>query len=168
MGKGKRQLLKNIERAINIFAFLGLITLSANVLIYQLIIHQPPCSLCLLQRAGFLFMALGFLLNIRFGLRASHYAIILLSSCLSALIALRQLAITHKHLTLLFAVHQETWAFAISLLMVVVVTILPAIERRKSELHGQQSYWKAITNSLCGILGSVILVNMLSAIWQWV
>jgi disulfide bond formation protein DsbB len=39
----------------------------------QLLLHELPCPLCLLQRLQFTVLAIGPILNIRFGLRPSHF-----------------------------------------------------------------------------------------------
>ena len=38
----------------------------------QLLLHELPCPLCLLQRILFAMLAIGPILNIRFGPRPSH------------------------------------------------------------------------------------------------
>jgi disulfide bond formation protein DsbB len=41
----------------------------------QLLLHELPCPLCLLQQLQFTVLAVGPILNIRFGLRPGHYAL---------------------------------------------------------------------------------------------
>src|SRR6185503_5237831 len=48
----------------------------------QFILHELPCPLCLLQRILFAALAVGPILNIRFGPRPSHYAMSLLAAIL--------------------------------------------------------------------------------------
>lgn len=48
----------------------------------QFILRELPCPLCLLQRAGMLGVAVGGLLNVKFGIRPSHYGIALISAML--------------------------------------------------------------------------------------
>ena len=45
----------------------------------QLVPHELPCPLCLLQRIQFAMLAVGPILNLRFGVRPSHYAVSLLT-----------------------------------------------------------------------------------------
>ena len=40
----------------------------------QLLLNELPCPLCLLQRIQFAMLAVGPILNLRFGPRPSHYA----------------------------------------------------------------------------------------------
>src|SRR5258708_19724747 len=41
----------------------------------QLLLNELPCPLCLLQRVQFAMLAVGPILNLRFGPRPSHYAV---------------------------------------------------------------------------------------------
>ncbi len=50
----------------------------------QLILHELPCPLCLLQRLQFAVLAIGPILNIRYGPRPSHYALSLLAAVAGA------------------------------------------------------------------------------------
>jgi disulfide bond formation protein DsbB len=56
----------------------------------QFILHELPCPLCLLQRILFAALAVGPILNIRFGPRPSHYAMSLLAAVAGALASTRQ------------------------------------------------------------------------------
>ena len=56
----------------------------------QFILHELPCPLCLLQRILFATLAVGPILNIRFGPRPSHYAMSLLSAVAGAVASTRQ------------------------------------------------------------------------------
>jgi disulfide bond formation protein DsbB len=56
----------------------------------QFILHELPCPLCLLQRILFATLAVGPILNIRFGPRPSHYALSLLAAVAGAVASTRQ------------------------------------------------------------------------------
>ncbi len=55
--------------------------------------NELPCPLCYLQRLGMIGVALGALMNLRFGIQIRHYAFSLLSALLGGGIALRQIAL---------------------------------------------------------------------------
>src|ERR1700687_3678426 len=46
----------------------------------QLLLHELPCPLCLLQRIQFAVLAIGPILNVRWGPRPGHYALSLLDA----------------------------------------------------------------------------------------
>src|SRR5215213_2205056 len=56
----------------------------------QFILQELPCPLCLLQRILFAALAVGPILNIRFGPRPSHYALSLLAAVAGAVASTRQ------------------------------------------------------------------------------
>lgn len=59
----------------------------------QLVEHETPCPLCLLQRLGMIGVACGALLNLRFGIQTSHYALSLFSALMGGTVALRQISL---------------------------------------------------------------------------
>src|SRR5258708_9422133 len=56
----------------------------------QLLLHELPCPLCLLQRIAFTVLAVGPIMNIRWGPRPSHYAMSLLAAVAGAAFSTRQ------------------------------------------------------------------------------
>ena len=97
----------------------------------QLLLHELPCPLCLLQRIQFAALAIGPILNVRWGPRPSHYALSLLAALVGATFSTRQILL---HITpgdagfgtALLGYHYYTWALigfvaAIALLAVVLL-----------------------------------------------
>ena len=82
----------------------------------QLFLGELPCPLCLMQRIQFAMLAIGPVLNIRFGPRPSHYAVALLTAVAGAGFAMRQILL---HITpgdpgygsALLGYHYYSWAF---------------------------------------------------------
>jgi disulfide bond formation protein DsbB len=82
----------------------------------QLILHELPCPLCLLQRIQFALLAVGPVLNIRFGPRPSHYALSLFVAAAGAAFAMRQVLLhimpgDPGYGSALLGYHYYTWAF---------------------------------------------------------
>jgi disulfide bond formation protein DsbB len=82
----------------------------------QLVLHELPCPLCLLQRIQFAMLAVGPILNIRFGFRPSHYAVSLLTAVAGAAFAARQILLhimpgDPGYGSALLGYHYYTWAF---------------------------------------------------------
>jgi disulfide bond formation protein DsbB len=82
----------------------------------QLILHELPCPLCLLQRVQFALLAVGPLLNVRFGPRPSHYALSLFVAAAGAAFAMRQILLhimpgDPGYGSALLGYHYYTWAF---------------------------------------------------------
>ena len=82
----------------------------------QLLLGELPCPLCLLQRIQFAMLAVGPILNLRFGPRPSHYGISLLVAIAGAGFAARQILLhimpgDEGYGSALFGYHYYTWAF---------------------------------------------------------
>ncbi|WP_208436183.1 disulfide bond formation protein B [Bartonella phoceensis] len=111
---------------------LGLMGLSAVLLVafyYQLVKFELPCPLCLLQRVGLMLAGCGFLLNIHYRVRNTHYGMVILGCMVTSTIAARQvfLHITPDDLgygSTFFGLHFYTWAFIISVLCIFAVSIV--------------------------------------------
>ena len=56
----------------------------------QFLLHELPCPLCLLQRIQFAVLAIGPIMNVRWGPRPSHYALSLLAAVAGAVFSTRQ------------------------------------------------------------------------------
>jgi len=82
----------------------------------QLWLGELPCPLCLLQRIQFATLAIGPILNVRFGPRPSHYALSLLAAVAGAAFAMRQILLhimpgDPGYGSALLGHHYYTWAF---------------------------------------------------------
>jgi disulfide bond formation protein DsbB len=82
-------LQKNLN-ALIIFIITGVLIGAYGV---QIIEHEQPCPLCMLQRLGMMGVATSCLLNLQFGVRPSHYALGLLSCLMGGFVALRQISL---------------------------------------------------------------------------
>ncbi|EJF76668.1 disulfide bond formation protein B [Bartonella birtlesii] len=111
---------------------LGLIGLSIVLVVafyYQLVKFELPCPLCLLQRVGLMLAGCGFLLNIHYKVKNTHYGMVILGCMVTSIIAARQvfLHITPDDLgygSTFFGLHFYTWAFIISVLCILAVSIV--------------------------------------------
>ena len=66
-----------VLNALGLYAIAGIL-LAAFVM--QIVLQELPCPLCLLQRVAFVALAVGPILNLRFGPRPSHYALSLIAA----------------------------------------------------------------------------------------
>src|SRR5262245_20483482 len=95
----------------------------------QLLLHELPCPLCLLQRIQFAMLAVGPILNLRFGPRPSHYALSLFVAAAGAAFAMRQVLL---HImpgdlgygSALLGYHYYTWAFIGFAVAIVALTAM--------------------------------------------
>ena len=98
----------------------------------QLWLKALPCPLCLLQRIQFAVLAIGPILNIRFGPRPSHYAVSLLAATAGAAFAMRQILLhimpgDPGYGSALLGYHYYTWAFigfAVAIVLIALALLL--------------------------------------------
>jgi len=159
------------ERFFNAIELTGIIVMLFLAFVLQMVLHELPCPLCLLQRVGFLGVAFGFLLNLRFGLRPSHYAIVLISALFSSFVALRQVALhvvpgTGTYGDALFGLHLYTWCFIIGMLVVVVTTLMLGFDRQYQRPNRNNMRWRSLTHFLFIIVTLLAFANLTSVILE--
>ena len=129
---------------INVLNILGLLGLSFVLLmglVFQVVLNELPCPLCLLQRIGFVMMMFGFMLNVKYGAAQRHYGVILLGALFGAVTALRQISLhvipgTPAYGSPIFGMHYYTWAFVIFSLAILGVAILLILWKEEWQSQG--------------------------------
>ena len=155
-----------VEQTVIGLQFIGIMLALIIALSMQFFFKQLPCPLCTLQRLGFFIMSAGFLLNIRFGLRPSHYAITLLGALLAGAIALRHI---YLHLnpnvpsygSLIFGLGLYHWVF-ILVCLVSLTTIIQLSFDRQYDKTEVISYCPGFTKAAFIIYTLVILITISS------
>jgi disulfide bond formation protein DsbB len=95
--------------------------------------NELPCPLCLLQRAFFCALAVGPILNLRFGPRPSHYALSMLAALAGAAVSVRQILLhilpgDPGYGSAIFGYHYYTWAFILFVLALVLLALMLLLE----------------------------------------
>jgi disulfide bond formation protein DsbB len=106
----------------------------------QLLLHELPCPLCLLQRIQFAVLAIGPILNVRWGPRPSHYALSLLAAAVGMAFSTRQILL---HIipgdtgfgTALFGYHYYTLALIGFAAAIVLLAIILLFDRQFEPDH---------------------------------
>ena len=119
---------------LNLLEIFGVIFLIAMAVFFRFFYGELPCPLCLLQRFGILSLAFGFVLNLRFGFRSSHYGLALIAAVLTGIIAGRQILLhivpgTGAYGAPFLGMHLYTWNFIIAALFVLFIAFLLLIKR---------------------------------------
>lgn len=166
--------LKEVSIIENILNILGLLAVSLVLFMalgLQFISSELPCPLCLLQRIGFFGIALGFLLNLRFGLRPSHYAVVLLSAVFTSAVALRQVALhvvpgTGAYGNPFLGMHLYSWCFVLAMIIVLVTTLMMGIDAQYFAPQAKSRQFRRTVNLLFLILTIALVANLLSVFLQ--
>jgi disulfide bond formation protein DsbB len=117
---------------MNMLAALLLTSIVAAAGLMQLVYHELPCPLCLLQRVGILLMAVGLLANVMQDFSCKHYGLTILSSLFTLMVSVRQ----------------------------VFLHILPGDAGYGAPFLGIHLYTWVVIISLCTILGTALLLLM--------
>src|SRR5882757_3042124 len=107
---------RSLAVTLNALSLYGVALVLAAAFAAQLLLHELPCPLCLLQRIQFAMLAIGPILNVRWGPRPSHYALSLLAAVAGAAFSTRQILLHIEpgdagYGSALFGFHYYSWAF---------------------------------------------------------
>lgn len=154
---------------LDVFVIIGMIVAA---LVLQFVLQEIPCPLCLLQRLGIMMMSVGFLLNIRFGIKASHYAMSLLAAVYTGYVALRQITLhimpgDKGYGDALFGLHLYTWVFLASVAMILYITVLLLIDDqfKQSRMH-QSPKFKRIASVTFVVTILVMAINIFTTFME--
>lgn len=161
--------VQGIERWLNALELAGILLLLVMAFTFQFVLHELPCPLCLLQRVGFLIISVGFLLNLRFGLRPSHYALSLLGALFTAFVALRQMSLhivpgSDSYGSSIFGLHMYTWSFIVSMLIVIFTTIILGFDIQYLKAEPAPKCFKPIVHILFILLLGMAIMNFISVL----
>jgi disulfide bond formation protein DsbB len=154
---------------LNMLGLLGISLVLMVAFYYQLALGELPCSLCLLQRAGFIAIGIAFLFNVRIGERASHYAMILAGSFISVRqVVLHLGAGDPGYGSTLFGLHFYTWALITAVGVVGYVALVFVLKDAvgKRGAFEDTSMNELISNALFAIFALVIAANLVSTVLE--
>lgn len=167
MRKIKEEITETAVTVFNVLEILGIFLTLFAALSFQIVLHDLPCPLCILQRIGFFGVAYGLLLNLRYGLHSSHYSIALLSALFTNFVALWQIALhivpgTGSYGLPFLGLHLYTWSYILSMLILISTSILLGFERqyKNAIIERMRSHW--LTHLLFVITLILLLTNIIS------
>ena len=141
-----------------------ILVLTTAILEYTL--SEIPCPLCLLQRLGLLAISAGFLCNLRFGCKPSHYALSLFAALFSATVAIRQILLhivpgTGSYGSPIFDLHLYTWVLIAATLTILFCACMLLHTKSFQMDHSKIVIKKSkIFNSL---LAAIVLLTLFNA-----
>lgn len=113
--KNLRQALTELAIIDSALGLLGVVIILTAALAMQFVYYEEPCPLCLLQRVGFINIGLSLLMNLKYGNRVSHWALVILSAAAGIAVSMRQILL-HINEPIgfgspVFGLHMYTWCF---------------------------------------------------------
>ena len=126
---------RSLAVALNAFGLYAIALVLVAAFAAQLLLGELPCPLCLLQRIQFALLAIGPILNVRFGPRPSHYAASLLVAAAGAAFAMRQILLhilpgDPGYGSALLGYHYYTWAFIGFAVAIVSTAVMLLFDRQ--------------------------------------
>jgi disulfide bond formation protein DsbB len=126
---------RSLAVTLNALSLYAVTLVLAAAFTAQLLLHELPCPLCLLQRIQFAVLAIGPILNIRFGPRPSHYALSLLAAIAGLAFSTRQVLLhilpgDAGYGSALFGYHYYTWALIGFVTAVVLLAAMLLFDRQ--------------------------------------
>jgi disulfide bond formation protein DsbB len=137
----------------------------------QFILGELPCPLCLLQRIMFALLAIGPILNIRFGPRPSHYALSLLAAVVGAAVSTRQVLLhimpgDHGYGTALFGYHYYTWALIGFIAAIVLLSLMLLFDRQFEKQSAAAATAGAFAKIAVGLVIALTVANVASTLLE--
>lgn len=162
--------MHHLQRNLNALAIVIICGVLLGALGVQFFLHEEPCPLCLLQRLGMVGVASSLLLNIQFGIRASHYALGLISCLVGGTVALRQVSLHvcpsfAQFGSPVFGVSLYTWSFFVFAASVLGIALLLFCYKpdRDSEEREPLNGWSWFAFSLILL---IVVVNVVATFFQ--
>ena len=126
---------RSLALALNALGLYAIALVLAAAFAAQLWLDELPCPLCLLQRIAFALLAVGPILNVRYGARPSHYAVSLLTAIAGATFAMRQILLhimpgDPGYGSPLLGYHYYTWAFIGFAAAIVLIAVVLLFDRQ--------------------------------------
>jgi disulfide bond formation protein DsbB len=137
----------------------------------QLLLRELPCPLCLLQRILFAALAVGPILNIRFGPRPSHYALSLFAAVAGAVASTRQVLLhimpgDAGYGSALLGYHYYTWALIGFIAAIVLLASILLFDRQFDEcataqpvsdgVFAQMAVWLVIGLTALNVFSTIL------------
>lgn len=125
----------DLSRTLNAIGMLAVSLVLLLAYVYQLTLYELPCPLCLLQRVGFVAVGVGLGLNLLYGPRPQHYALMLLAALFGGSVAVRQILLhivpgTGHYGSPVLGLHYYTWAAICFFLILLGTAIMLMFERQ--------------------------------------
>ncbi len=125
------------SRTLNAVGMLGVCVVLILAYVYQFVLYELPCPLCLLQRVAFVAVGFGLGLNLLYGPRPRHYGVMLIAAVYGGSVSIRQILLhiipgTGHYGSPVFGLHYYTWAGLCFLLIIAGTAVMLLSEHQYS------------------------------------
>ena len=156
---------------LNALALYGVALVLAAAFAAQFLLHELPCPLCLLQRILFALLAVGPMLNVRFGPRPSHYALSLLTAVAGAAVSTRQVLLhilpgDAGYGSALLGYHYYSWALIGFVAAIVLIAAMLLFDRQFDDSTAQTSAPAAFATVAVWLVITLTALNVISTLLE--
>ncbi|MFJ3055271.1 disulfide bond formation protein B [Herbaspirillum sp. NPDC087042] len=118
---------------LNALCLLAICGYLGTILYVHSALQEPPDSLCLLERTGIILTGMGFMKNLRHGVKSAHYGVALLGALATGAIALRHMSLhvlpgQQADGPMLLGLHFYTLSALFALLAVTIIAVLLGVK----------------------------------------
>ena len=157
-----------LAETLNLIGLAGISLSLAIAFYYQLALGELPCPLCLLQRAGMTAIGLGFMLNLRFGVRGLHYGLALFGCIVTGAVASRQVLLhivpdTGHYGSSLFGMHFYTLALLSSIAAAAYIAALLMLPARHASADDEPG---GLAKAMMTIFALLVAANLVSTVLE--
>jgi disulfide bond formation protein DsbB len=156
---------------LNAIALYGIALVLTVAFAAQLLLHELPCPLCLLQRILFAMLAIGPILNVRFGPRPSHYALSLLTAVAGAVVSTRQILLhifpgDAGYGSALLGYHYHTWALIGFVAAIILLAAILLFDRQFDDGAAQVSSAGGFAQAAVWLVIALTALNVVSSLLE--
>lgn len=156
-------------KLLNAIDVIGLAVLLIIAFALQLVFHELPCPLCILQRIGILAIAYGFLLNVRFKIHPGHYSLSLLAALLTGAMSIRQIFLhvvpgESGYGLPFLGLHLYTWVFLLCVAIIIYISIIFSVlpQYLYDEVPPQSKLMRLLTHVVFALVFLLAIFNGIS------
>lgn len=126
---------RSLSVALNTLGLYAIAVVLAVAFAMQFARGELPCPLCLLQRVFFIALAVGPILNLRYGPRPSHYGLSMLAALAGAAVSVRQVLLhilpgDPGYGSAVLGYHYYTWALILFVTALVLLALILMFDRQ--------------------------------------
>lgn len=156
-----------ITKILDLFDLLivtGLCIMLITAFGYQFIIHDLPCSMCVMSRMGIYAIAFGLVINLTKARQPQNYLLVILASMIQLAISIEFLV---RHIvpgsstygSAVLGLHMYTWNFITTFLIIIYSSIAGLVIASRSK---SQAIPGMFTKIIIGTLLLTLVINIIS------
>jgi len=135
MGQFRIGALVGLMQRLNALGVLVAAGVIGGAMFFEFTQDQEPCSFCMMIRFCFTGIAMGALLNVRWGIRVSHYAVMLFSALLGIVISFFDVVSSYPPIsswgsTPFMGMHLPSWGFIAFVAAAALIALMLMFQRQ--------------------------------------